>query len=398
MKDIVIIGGGAAGLTAAITAARKNKKVTIIEKNEKCGKKILVTGNGRCNYFNEDFNISHYHSNNEEYLKDIITDGNKEKVLNFFDSLGIIPKIKNGYYYPVTNQASTVLNALIYEIKRLNIEVINNIEVTEIKKEKDFIINPNKENIKTKKILITTGSKAAPKTGSDGLGYKLAKTLGHTIISTKPALVQLKGDGNYFNKWNGVRIDAKLSLYEDNKFIKEETGELQLTDYGISGIVTFNLSRYIARNINKHEEIININFMPWLKEEPHNWLKKQIKSLNLPVNETLERFLNYKLISIILKKANIKTNDWNKMNEKEFSNIIRTLTNFELKIKDVNSFDKAQVCSGGIPLTEINLKTMESLKTKGLYFAGEILDVDGDCGGYNLGFAWISGILSGENV
>ena len=398
MKDIVIIGGGAAGLTAAITAARKNKKVTIIEKNEKCGKKILVTGNGRCNYFNEDFNISHYHSNNEEYLKDIITDGNKEKVLNFFDSLGIIPKIKNGYYYPVTNQASTVLNALIYEIKRLNIEVINNIEVTEIKKEKDFIINPNKENIKTKKILITTGSKAAPKTGSDGLGYKLAKTLGHTIISTKPALVQLKGDGNYFNKWNGVRIDAKLSLYEDNKFIKEETGELQLTDYGISGIVTFNLSRYIARNINKHEEIININFMPWLKEEPHNWLKKQIKSLNLPINETLERFLNYKLISIILKKANIKTNDWNKMNEKEFSNIIRTLTNFELKIKDVNSFDKAQVCSGGIPLTEINLKTMESLKTKGLYFAGEILDVDGDCGGYNLGFAWISGILSGENV
>ncbi len=398
MKDIVIIGGGAAGLTAAITAARKNKKVTIIEKNEKCGKKILVTGNGRCNYFNEDFNISHYHSNNEEYLKDIITDGNKEKVLNFFDSLGIIPKIKNGYYYPVTNQASTVLNALIYEIKRLNIEVINNIEVTEIKKEKDFIINPNKENIKTKKILITTGSKAAPKTGSDGSGYELAKTLGHTIIKPKPALVQLKGDEDYFNKWNGVRIDAKLSLYEDNKFIKEETGELQLTDYGISGIVTFNLSRYIARNINKHEEIININFMPWLKEEPHNWLKKQIKSLNLPVNETLERFLNYKLISIILKKANIKTNDWNKMNEKEFSNIIRTLTNFELKIKDVNSFDKAQVCSGGIPLTEINLKTMESLKTKGLYFAGEILDVDGDCGGYNLGFAWISGILSGENV
>ena len=398
MKDIVIIGGGAAGLTAAITAARKNKKVTIIEKNEKCGKKILVTGNGRCNYFNEDFNISHYHSNNEEYLKDIITDGNKEKVLNFFNSLGIIPKIKNGYYYPVTNQASTVLNALIYEIKRLNIEVINNIEVTEIKKEKDFIINPNKENIKTKKILITTGSKAAPKTGSDGSGYELAKTLGHTIIKPKPALVQLKGDEDYFNKWNGVRIDAKLSLYEDNKFIKEETGELQLTDYGISGIVTFNLSRYIARNINKHEEIININFMPWLKEEPHNWLKKQIKSLNLPVNETLERFLNYKLISIILKKANIKTNDWNKMNEKEFSNIIRTLTNFELKIKDVNSFDKAQVCSGGIPLTEINLKTMESLKTKGLYFAGEILDVDGDCGGYNLGFAWISGILSGENV
>ncbi|MBR3198851.1 MAG: aminoacetone oxidase family FAD-binding enzyme [Bacilli bacterium] len=398
MNDIVIIGGGASGMTAAIIAARKNKKVTILEKNDKLGKKILVTGNGRCNYFNEEINISHYHSDNEEDLKNIITKENKEKVISFFDSLGIIPKIKNGYYYPITKEATTILNALTYEIKRLNIKVITNTEVTEIKKEDYFIINPNKENIKAKKIIITTGSKAAPKTGSDGMGYSLAKSLNHTIIDPKPALVQLKGKGDYFNKWNGIRVEATLSLHEDDKFIKEETGELQLTDYGISGIVTFNLSRYIARNINNHKETININFMPWLNEDPHKWLKKQIINLNLPITETLERFLNYKLVNIILKKSNIKTNDWNKINDKEFSNIIKNLTKFEIEIESVNSFDKSQICSGGIPLPEINLKTMESLKTKDLYFAGEIIDIDGDCGGYNLGFAWISGIISGENI
>lgn len=398
MKDIVIIGGGAAGLTAAIIAARNNKKVTIIERNDKCGKKILITGNGKCNYWNKDQNLSHYHSSNEELLENIITEENRKKVLDFFDSLGIIPKIKNGYYYPTSGQAITIEKALIYEAKKLNVEIINNITVTEITKKDNFIINPHKENIKAKKVVIATGSKAAPKTGSDGLGYKLSKDLNHNIISPKPALVQLRGKGNFFQKWNGIRTDATLTLYEDNKFIKKESGELQLTDYGISGIVTFNLSRYVARNIDNHEEKIIINFMPWLKEDAHTWLKKQIKLLNLPITETLDRILNYKLVNVLLKNANIKTDDWNKLSDRDFSNLIRVLTNFELLIEDVNSFDKAQVCSGGIPLTEINLQTMESTKTKNLYLAGEIIDIDGDCGGYNLGFAWISGITVGENV
>lgn len=398
MKDIVIIGGGAAGLAAAITAARRNKKVTIIERNEKCGKKLLITGNGKCNYWNKNQDLSHYHSSNKELLKQIINKENEKKVLSFFDSLGIIPKIKNEYYYPITGQASTIEHALIYEAKKLNIEIINNITVTKIIKNDFFIINPEKEHIKTKKIILASGSKAAPKTGSDGLGYELAKSLNHNIITPKPSLVQLKGEEPYFKKWNGIRTDVTLALYEDNKLIKKENGEIQLTDYGISGIVTFNLSGHIAKNIDKHEEKIIINFMPWLKENPHKWLKKQIEILDLPVSETLERILNYKLINILLKKAEIKTNNWNKITDKDFSNLIRTLTNFELIITSTNSFDKAQVCSGGIPLTEINLKTMESKETKDLYLAGEIIDVDGDCGGYNLGFAWISGIIAGENV
>ncbi len=396
MKDIVIIGGGASGLVAAITAARRGKKVTILEKNEKCGKKLLLTGNGRCNYWNEDMSLSHFHSSEKELIKNIINEKNEEKVLAFFDSLGIISKIKNGYFYPITNQALTLYNALLYEVKKLNVEIIN-IEVTGIEKKDTFIINPGKENIHAKKIIISAGSKAAPKTGSDGLGYLLASKFNHNIITPKPALVQLVGEETFFNKWNGVRVDSKLTLYEDGKYIKEENGEAQLTDYGISGIAAFNLSGHIARNIDKHEEIISINFLPWLKEEPNKWLKK-LSQKNQNITETLEKFLNYKLIPIILKKANIKKNTWQSLSDKQFSILINTMLNFNLKIKGTKSFDKAQVCSGGIPLSEINLENMESIKEKGLYFTGEIIDIDGDCGGYNLGFAWISGIIAGENI
>ena len=397
MKDVIIIGAGASGLVSAITAARRGKKVTILEKNDKCGKKLLITGSGKCNYWNIDQNIKHYHSSNNELLDKIITIENQNKALNFFDLLGIIPKIKNGYYYPFSNMALTIQNALVYELKKLNIEVIYNFEVTEIIKKDYFIINPKGENITAKKIILSSGSKACPKTGSDGIGYTLANSLGHNIINPNPALVQLKGEGNYFKKWNGIRTEATLSLYEDDKLIKKETGEIQLTDYGISGIVTFNLSRFVSINLKKHEEKILINFMPWVKESAYAWLKKQSK-LNYPIDQTLERFLNYKLVNIIIKKSKIKSNSFKKLSEDEFKNLINTLTHFTIIIKDTNSFDKAQVCSGGIPLTEINLKTMESLKTKGLYFSGEIIDVDGDCGGYNLGFAWMSGIIAGENV
>lgn len=397
MKDLIIIGGGASGLTAAITAARKGKKVTILERNNKCGKKLLITGNGRCNYFNIDQNLSHYHSNNKDLIKDVITQENLDKVQNFFDSLGIVPKVKNGWFYPFSKTAITIQNALLYEIKKLNIEVIYDITVEKIIRKDCFIINPDKENIKAKKIVIASGSKAAPKTGSDGIGYDLAMNLNHKIIKPLPALVSLKGDENYFKKWSGVRTEAKLSLYEDGKLIKEDLGEVQLTDQGISGIVSFNLSSHITKNLNNHEEKILINFIPFVKENPNIWIKNMIK-LNYPISETLERVLNYKLVNVILKKSKINVNDFNKLSKKQLENLINNLTNFEFIVKNVGSFDKAQVCTGGIPLNELNLKTLQSLKTKDLYFAGEIIDINGDCGGYNLTFAWLSGIIVGENI
>lgn len=391
MKEICIIGGGAAGLAAAITAAKNGKKVTIIEKMDKCGKKILITGNGKCNYYNEDQNIQKYHSNNPELISKIITEENLSKVNNFFDSLGIIPIIKNGYYYPYSKTAITIHNALLYEVKKLNIEIIYNVAVEKIIKKDCFIINPNKENIKAKKIIITTGSKAAPKTGSDGSGYDLAMNLGHKIIKIKPSLVCLKGKENYLKTWSGVRTEAKISLHKNNKLI-EETGELQLTDQGLSGIVTFNLSNYITKG-----DKVKINFLPFVKEDRKKWIKKIMK-LQYPINESLERILNYKLVNVIIKKSKLKTNNFNKLSNNELNNLLNNLFEFEFKITELGSFEKAQVCKGGIPLTEINLNTFESIIVKDLYFAGEIIDINGDCGGYNLTFAWLSGIKAGENI
>lgn len=397
MRDLCIIGAGASGLTAAITAARRGKKVTLIERNGKCGKKLLITGNGKCNYFNKDQDISHYSSNSLDKIKDIINKDNLNKVLNFFNSLGIEPKIKNGYYYPTSESSITIQNALVYEAKRLNVEIINGVKVEKIIKEKAFIINPETENIKAKKIIIASGGMAAPKTGSDGSGYDLAKSLNHSIIDPKPSLVQLRGNETYFKKWNGIRTDAEISLYENEIFIKKERGTVQLTDYGISGIVSFNLSKYISRKIKDNRIKVMINFIPWIDESPYEYIKRK-RQLSLPISVTLERILNYKLVNVIIKKSQIKTDSFDKLSNKDLSKLIRTLTQFELVITGTNSFDKAQTTIGGIPLDEINLKAMESLKTKDLYLTGEIIDIDGDCGGYNLTIAWITGLLAGENV
>ena len=400
MKEVVIVGGGASGLTAAITAARNGKDVTIIEKNNKCGKKILITGNGRCNFWNTDENLSHFHSSNSNLLKEFITDERKNSILKFFDSLGLAYKTKNGYYYPFSNQAFTIENALLSECKKLNIKIINDITVEKIIKKDCFIINPDKENIKAKNIIIATGSKAAPKTGSDGLGYELAKSFSHNIITPLPSLVQLKADEPYFKNWSGIRTDVKVNLLINHKYIKSETGEIQLTNYGLSGICIFNLSGEAAKALNQNKNvIISINFIPFASN-PKIFLQTLNKnSYHKTISELLEGILHYKLVDIILKKTHLKRDLLlNTLTDNELNNLIKTLTDFQIKILDTHTLDHAQVCSGGIPLTEINSKTLESLKVKNLYFTGEIIDIDGDCGGYNLGWAWMSGIIAGKNV
>ena len=398
MKHIVIVGGGAAGLTSSIYAKTSTNKVTILERNSLCGKKLLATGNGKCNYWNEDQKISHYHSNSEKILTSIITEEKQQEALSFFDSLGIVPKIKNGYYYPFSNQATTIKNALEQEVKRKNIDIKYNFLVESIIKENDyFIIKSQNEVIKADKVIIATGSKASPKTGSDGLGYELIKKLGHTVIEPLPALVQLRTTGNYLKKWAGIRTDVKVTLFENNKLIKEEQGEIQLTDYGISGICIFNLSRYVAIGLLKNNiEEVYINFLPFIKDSKEAYLTRLFNNKKA-IKEQLEGILNNKLVSVILDESHINENiSFNDLNELEKTSLITNLVNFKVKITATNSYDQAQVCSGGVPLTEINTNTMESKIVKDLYIVGELLDVDGDCGGYNLGFAWMSGITAGK--
>lgn len=405
MSKIVIIGGGAAGLVAAIKASLNNE-VTILERNNTCGKKLLITGNGHCNYWNANQDLSNYHSHTPSLIENFITKTNLEKTKEFLLNLGIIPKIKNGYYYPLSNQAITIKNALIYEAKRNNVQIKENFFVTAILKENNhFIITSKNEKIFADKIIVATGSKAAPKTGSTGSGYQLLENLGHKIIPVLPSLVHLQTNNKILASCEGVRCDVNLSLYENDVLLAQESGELQLTKKNISGICTFNLSYYVAKGLylNK-KETLKINFLPFLQdlsfEEILNWFTKRNQMMHNPeLSYFLEPLLNYKIVNFFLKEQNLKpTSTWNDLQKDQKSNLIKNLLNYPVEIISTNSFTEAQTCSGGIPLSEININTMESKIQKNLYIIGELLDITGNCGGYNLTVAFISGYLAGSSV
>lgn len=402
MKKVVIIGGGASGLISSIFAKNKDNEVIILERNSICGKKILATGNGRCNYWNEDQNLRHYNSTSKNLLEKIITLDNQKQIMTLFNRIGIVPKIKNGYYYPTSNQAISIRNALVTEATKLGVKIYQDALVDKVTHSNNkYIVEFNNKKIIADSLIIATGSKASPKTGSTGIGYTLAKSLGHTIIEPLPALVQLVGQGKYFTSWDGIRSDVNVSLYAANKFIKEETGEIQLTNYGVSGICIFNLSRFASAYLKENKKVeVVINFLPWLKEDAIAYFDKRTSLMpSRTIFELLEGLLNNKLLNTFLSILKLdESRKWTNMSKQEKINLINILTNFHLPIIDTKSFDNAQVCSGGVDLSEINPNTMESLINKNLYIVGELLDVDGDCGGYNLSFAWISGMLAGKSI
>lgn len=407
MKKIIVIGAGASGLIAAIFARRCGNDVTILEKNEICGKKLLATGNGRCNFWNEDQSLEHYRSSNFNELPEIINTYNSQEILDFFKNIGIEAKIKNGYYYPFSNQAISMQKALILEAEKQNVKIQFKQEVIDIKKinDKFEIVTKSGEKMIYDKIILSTGSKAAPKTGSDGIGYEICKNFGHSIIEPLPALVQLKAKEPFLKEWEGIRSNVLIKLYENNEVIAEERGEIQLTNYGISGICVFNLSGRVARGLDKNKkEVVEINFLEGLNIINQNkfieWMNKRNEVVkNRTVFELLEGVLNYKLVNVLLKITDIgKQEQWKKLDDKKRNLLARNIVSFRLNIIGTNSYDKAQVCSGGVPLNELNTHSMESKKVKGLYITGEILDVDGDCGGYNLEWAWITGMIAGRNV
>jgi len=394
MSKVVVVGGGASGIIASIIASKKHD-VVLVDSMEKIGKKILLTGNGRCNYWNSDININKYNTDDIYNLEQIINSSNKDTVLKILESIGIFPKIKNGYYYPYSNAATSVREILIRNLEKNNVEVVTNFKVKEIKKiDECFFISSEDKTIKADKVILATGSKTLPKTGSDGSGYLLAENLGHTVNKVYPSLTSLISNSKY--DWSGVRIDAKLELFINDKKVQEEIGEVQLTENGISGICTFNISGKASRNLDKNV-LVNINFFPYIETNFYNWLDERSKNLkNKTIEELLESIIPYKLMFVLLKKASInKDSYWDDLSENEKLRLCDVVTNFELKIVDTASFDKAQVCTGGVSLNEINPNTMESNLINNLYITGELLDVDGICGGFNLAFAFITGYLAG---
>ena len=363
MDKIVIIGGGASGLTCAIKAKNDNNEVIILERNDACGKKILATGNGKCNYYNDNQDISNYNSFNTELISKIINDENISKVKNFFNELGLIPKIKNGYYYPMSEQASSIRNILVNKAKEKDVKIITNCNVIEITKEDNkFVIKTTTHSIICDKVVLSTGSYAGVKNIKDVNSYKILDSFNLMIENVLPTLVQLKGEGQYFRDWDGVRIDSNIKLYEDDKFIKEENGQIQLTSYGVSGICVFNLSSKISRGLSHHkkEELV-IDFLP-TTDNLDEYFNRRSKILgNYKIIDFLEGLINTKLVHTILSILNIdKNKTYNDLSITEKSKLVNMIKSFKLKITGTNDYTKAQTCTGGLDLEELNFKHTSS--------------------------------------
>ena len=396
MSSVIVIGAGASGVIAALTMS-KNNDVILLDGEDKILKKLLLTGNGKCNYWNSDINYLKYNSNNKSLLSSVFTDKNIGDTYNYLEKIGLYPVIKNGYYYPYSNQASSVRELLVDKLKHSGVKVLidNKVELVE-KNKNGFKVKTNQDTYYCDRVVVSCGSKSYPKTGSDGSGYNIAESFNHTIIPLTASLAPIRMNEKYLKDWNGVRCSAKLNLeIDDEKF--SEIGELQLTDYGISGICVFNLASKISKGILNHKRVkLSINFLPFT-DDVMIWMNERYNNLiDFDLEKMFESIFNYKLMFVLFKVAGVKKEDrWNKLSYEERLRLCNVLTNFEVNIDEV-IFEKGQVTSGGVSLDEIDINTFESKLVKNLYFTGEILDVDGLCGGYNLAFAFISGYIVGR--
>lgn len=398
---IAVIGGGAAGMMAAISAAKKDADVTILEATKRVGNKILLTGNGKCNFSNLFLDDSCYYCKDNDFLHKVFGKFSPEDTESFFESAGMLVKNKNGYLYPLGEQASIVLDILRLELKKYKVSVITETRVSQITKENDvFFVEAEDGNTYTfDKVIITTGGRAYPKTGSDGNGYKLAKKLGHSIVPTVPALVQLCGMDNFYKIIAGVRSEGTVLLFINKKPVRLERGEIQFTDYGISGIPIFQISRLAAYGLfEKKDVVVCVDVLPDIDKKD---LKELVNTrILLHKNSTLEEFMcglaNKKLCLLAIKLAGEKPDVLiEKLPEEELFYIVFFLKNLVFHIGATKGYDTAQVTAGGISVAELD-DNLQSKCTENLYFAGEIIDVDGICGGYNLQWAFASGYIAGN--
>lgn len=391
-------------MAAAIRAARNGAEVELFEGNDRVGKKILSTGNGKCNLGNVELELDKYFSSRPERLERFLEKFNADDTIAFFHSLGLLVKQKNGGLYPVSEQAASVLDALRYAIDREPaIKVRTQCRIDRIErtaKKNKITLFSGREQFSFDRVILACGGKAAPKTGSDGSGYLLAKMLGHEIVPTVPALVQMKCSEEWFKSVAGVRADAEIS-FDDGERVAER-GELQLVDYGISGIPVFQLSRrmnYILRS--RKELVVKIDFLPdYPGEHFADKLFRERRALmkGATVEAYFTGLLNKKLMLLFIRMAGLKPTEAAEQADRErLKRVYELCRELRVHVTGSNSFDNAQVTAGGVPLEEVT-ERLESKKAPGVFFAGEILDVDGRCGGYNLHWAWCSAYLAGTGA
>jgi len=403
MQKVLVVGGGAAGMMAAISARNHGAEVVVLERNNRVGKKILATGNGRCNYTNINLSINNYHGKNSKFPYSCLSQFNAYDAIDFFERLGIAPFIEeNGKVFPMSLQSSSVLDVLRFEMEHLGVDIITEAYVTDVYKNDKFTVAlQDGRKFYGDSIILATGGKAAPNTGSDGNGYRLAERFGHKIEYVFPGLVQLKLEGNFFKQVEGVKIIGTAELYDGERLIRKDEGDILFTSYGISGPPILQISRSANHLLNEGKEpVLKVSIIKdKSREELENYLHYRFSFMKKKTIEiSLIGLINKRLIVPILKEIGIDRNKYiAQISKEEIKRISHILTDLRFNIAGSNSWDSAQVTAGGVRTDEINNSTMESKLVKGLYFAGEIVDVDGDCGGFNLQWAWSSGYVAGKN-
>lgn len=384
--DVCIVGAGFSGLVLAIKLARAGLLVCLVELNRIVGRRILSTGNGRCNFTNGRMGSQYYYSNHDlSFLTD-----NHQDIIDFFNDLGVYDKNLDGYYYPFTNQAKTIREALENEIIGLGIDTFLDNRVTDISKEAEgFNVISNRESFFAKNVVIASGGLAAATLGSSKIGYKMASKFKLKVTKLAPSLVGVKSNDFCLKEFAGVRTYGKVT-YKNYSC----EGEIQFNKDSISGYPVMCISRFIGFDeLDKALSDIRIDFVPFLTSEE---LKCDLKNRFEKHPETgilsvLTGLCNEKAIAEVVSLSRIYPDTFvSKLDDEDIENLVFNFKNFSVSITGTKGFDNAQVTAGGVDLSEINLETMEANKVKGLFFTGEVLDIDGICGGYNINFAYTS--------
>ena len=384
--EVAIIGGGASGLTALITLIKNGvKNVVLLERLDRVGKKLIATGNGQGNIMNENVSSENYYSDTDGFFVNAIERFGVRRYKKFLEDLGVVTTVeKGGKVYPMSKQASSVLDFMRAYLDSEKVQIKTGFFVKELSQNKDKTFTVRSENGDTviaKRVIFATGGCAQKQFGTDGNGYDLLKKLGHKVTKLYPSLVQLKSDSPFIKGLHGLKAEVKASAVIDGEVVKTAEGELLFTDYGVSGNVVFQLSGHFAKAENSDKKLV-VEFVPW-------YTRGDLWSLL----NSRKRFLGYVptedlftgLVNKIIGKTIVKTSKSIRIND-----LADNAKNFAINITGTTGFNYAQVTKGGVVASEINSNTMESKIVKNLYLAGEVIDVDGDCGGYNLQWAFSS--------
>jgi len=381
--DIVILGGGASGMVAAVKLAEKGFNVGLLEQKPRIGQKILLTGNGRCNLTNLKISPCNYHSDNLGIVDEVITKFGSAEVLNFFSSIGLLTREKDGLVYPMSNKASSVLDCLRNALSKYGVSIITDFSLKFADKQDDkFVIKSIDDDItQAKKLIIATGSAAFQGTSK---GLDILREFGHSIKELYPALVQLRSEDAFLKGLKGVKFNGEIRVRQGNDLLRREKGEMLFTDYGISGIAVMQVS-YLFSLYDKLS--LELDFLPHMNLSEVAEMLKNNKKFYQGSSVTAEDYLT----GIVDRKLGIRL-----LKHGGEKSLARNLKALPIKISGHNGFKSAQVCGGGASLDDFCKETLESLHVKGLYAIGEVLDAVGDCGGYNLHWAWASALYASE--